>query len=697
MHSKRLLGSSRPSLSMPNPIQHQQQKQQQQRLQPVAVSYADAPSQAAQAGVTQPAAAAAAVARSPKHNTLQEAVPWRQAGHGLSLFTDGSSCFRVWAPHATSATLQVVPADQFVAAPPPALRSNDEEAAVDATPAEYTTPPDEVQQAGLKEYRLDREGADWGADLPAGATPQGAAYRLILGSPDGNTLMYRRDPWARSAEAASSWCFVHSPAAYTWQHTEWQPLSFDKHVIYEMHIGSFTPEGTLRAAITKLPHIASLGFTLLELMPCQEHSDPWGYNPRQLLALHRGLGTPEDMAAFVDAAHGLGLGVMMDVVLHHGAPNGNMLWDFDGWEEGHNGGIYHEGAPDCMWGRQWAFWKGEVRAMIAGACEGWLRDYRMDGLRFDSIKDVPMDMVQEITWGLKQRYPGRFLSAEITPEDPRLMAEYGFDAIWVHSGYFDIIQQHRALGRGHHGGGDWAGGWDLPKLREAMGVHYGFERPDQCIKYMTGSHDQVGCQRNGGWYQDYSLVGGHHRYAVDQFCGGRTDRNAIASARLWYAANVGAAGAPLMFMGTEMAQNGWWHTDEWHRINWDNAEDEIGRGMMAAVADVNALRVSHPVMRYGWSNCIHEDRANGIMGYERVAEGEARVIVVVNAARGYWQDGNYGLWVGGGGSFQQIYCSQDVQYGGDPKWVSNDIVAEYDGKIYLNLPPSCTLMLVQQG
>jgi 1,4-alpha-glucan branching enzyme len=57
------------------------------------------------------------------------------------------------------------------------------------------------------------------------------------------------------------------------------------------------------------------------------------------------------MAAFVDAAHGLGMGVMMDIVLHHGAPSGNMLWDYDGWEEGHNGGIYHEGAPDCMWGR----------------------------------------------------------------------------------------------------------------------------------------------------------------------------------------------------------------------------------------------------------------------------------------------------------------------------------------------------------
>jgi hypothetical protein len=90
------------------------------------------------------------------------------------------------------------------------------------------------------------------------------------------------------------------------------------------------------------------------------------------------------------------------------------------------------------------------------------------------------------------------------------------------SGYFDIIQQHRALGRGHHGGGDWAGGWDLGKLREAMGMHYGFDSPAQCIKYMTGSHDQVrfsgylsnvggacwaaaGCRLAGGWY----MTGSH--------------------------------------------------------------------------------------------------------------------------------------------------------------------------------------------
>ena len=77
----------------------------------------------------------------------------------------------------------------------------------------------------------------------------------------------------------------------------------------------------------------------------------------------------QDMCAFVDAAHEVGLGVMMDVVLHHGAPAGNNLWDYDGWSQDFNGGIYHENAPDTPWGRQFAFWKNEVRKGVVF----WLR------------------------------------------------------------------------------------------------------------------------------------------------------------------------------------------------------------------------------------------------------------------------------------------------------------------------------------
>ena len=114
--------------------------------------------------------------------------------------------------------------------------------------------------------------------------------------------------------------------------------------------------------------------------------------------------------------------------------------------------------------------------------------------------------------------------AQVTPENPMSVHELGFDSVWVHSGYFDIIQQTRALGRGHHGGernpcqsmlltntsscaenqgdcrsgGDWAEGWNLPRLRTVMALHYGFTSPTQCIKYLLGSHDQV-CHCRPSW------------------------------------------------------------------------------------------------------------------------------------------------------------------------------------------------------
>jgi hypothetical protein len=123
--------------------------------------------------------------------------------------------------------------------------------------------------------------------------------------------------------------------------------------------------------------------------------------------------------------------------------------------------------------------------------------------------------------------------------------ELGFDALWVHSGYFDIIQQHKALGRGHHGGGDWEAGWDLPKLRTAMGLHPGFTSPTQCVKYMLGSHDQVG--GGGGLAQGAAALSPpactpprHQMAAAAEGDGGRAPR-LPAFARLpcrWVAATV---------------------------------------------------------------------------------------------------------------------------------------------------------------
>lgn len=589
----------------------------------------------------------------------QEAAPL-----GLEIGADGSATFKVWAVHPQNVQLLV----------------------------------GDLKQGGtrgpVKSYQLARSGDYWGAAFPPGVLAQDTPYQVLITSHDGRQL-FRRDPYARAADFDSTWCFADDPTQYTWQSEGWEPPSFDKYIIYEMHVGSFTPEGTFLAAAEKLEHVAKLNFTAVQLMPIAEFSCLWGYSQRQPMTLHGKYGTPEDFRKLVDKAHQLGLAVIVDIVLHHGAPDGNMLWEYDGWGPDMNGGIYHEGAHDTPWGRSWAFWKEEVCKMVQDACFRMLVDYRVDGLRFDSANDLPSHLIQRITWALHDACPGRILTAEITPEDPRGVHELGFDSLWVHSGYFDIIQQHRALGRGHHGGGDWAEGWNLPRLRQVMALHYGFEHPTQCIKYILGSHDQVGCQHGGAHYEDYKMIGGQHRYAVDQFCGGRTDANAVASARLWYTAGIAAAGLPMMFMGTEWAQAGWWHVDEWHRAQWSLAEDEIGQGMMSLVSSANALRAKYPVLRYGWPNILHEDRPNGVMACERTAEGEPRIVAVINAGRSYWQAKEYGVWVGGG-VFEEIFNSQDVKFAGGDGWITNPgTLDSYDGKLWINVPPQCTLLFMQ--
>ncbi|KAL6751388.1 glycoside hydrolase superfamily [Haematococcus lacustris] len=548
------------------------------------------------------------------------------------------------------------------------------------------------------EVPLTRQGDDWTVRLAPGVLGKGDTYQICVTCPDGRRLT-RRDPWARSADYYSNWCYADDGgASFKWSsEASWELPAYEHYSIYELQLGSFTSEGTLEAAGDKLEHIAGLGFTAVQLMPITEFSDAWGYNPRQLLAVHGAYGSPDQLRAFVDRCHTLGLAVIVDVVLNHGAVEGNALWDWDGWSPhpGH-GGLFHEGAHDTQWGRAFAVWKREVRDMLYASCAMWLTEYKCDGLRFDSANDLPRDLIQELTWKLKDQLPGRFLTAEVTPENPQSVHECGFHSVWVHSGYFDIIQQHRALGRGHHGGGDWAAGWDLPRLRTVMVLHYGFTHPTQCIKYLLGSHDQIGCRKGGAWYEDYKEIGGQHRYAVDQYGGGRNDKHATSSARLWWTANVIAAGIPMMFMGTEWSQGGWWDTTEHRRPQWSQSEDEEGQAMMRCVKQTLALRKEYGAIRHGGANVLHEDRQNGVVAFERVAEGEARIVCVINAGRKLWQSGEYGVWVGGG-VFEQLFCSQVEELGGFPGVISNagETKPSYDGKLFINLPNQCTLVFKQ--
>ena len=201
----------------------------------------------------------------------------------------------------------------------------------------------------------------------------------------------------------------------------------------------------------RLEHVADLGFTCIELMPVTEFGGAWGYNPRSCMAIHSPYGTPEDMRAFVDRAHELGLAIMVDVCLNHGSSRLNSLWAWDGHCPHNNGGIYFDwGGGDTPWGKKFAFDRAEVQEYLLDACRMWILEYRCDGLRMDSVHNVPDWLNNKLCRVVREEAPGVCVTGEAVPEDPRFLVDgVGFDAIWLHQPVFDLLDsgggEHRCV------------------------------------------------------------------------------------------------------------------------------------------------------------------------------------------------------------------------------------------------------------
>ncbi|MFJ1785396.1 malto-oligosyltrehalose trehalohydrolase [Streptomyces anulatus] len=168
--------------------------------------------------------------------------------------------------------------------------------------------------------------------------------------------------------------------AYAWREA-WTGRRLNRAVLYELHVGTYTPEGTFDAAAARLGHLAELGVTHVSLMPVCPFPgvNGWGYEGVSLWAVHEPYGGPEGLKRFVDTAHGLGLGVILDVVHNHLGPSGNHLPAF---------GPYFTDTHHTPWGAAVnldAPGSDEVRAFLLGSALAWLRDYRLDGLRLDAV------------------------------------------------------------------------------------------------------------------------------------------------------------------------------------------------------------------------------------------------------------------------------------------------------------------------
>jgi maltooligosyltrehalose trehalohydrolase len=245
----------------------------------------------------------------------------------------------------------------------------------------------------------------------------GTHYRFLLG--DGRAVP---DPAAREQDGVHGWSIVGDPA-FAWVHDGWRGRPWEEAVIQEVHVGL---AGGFAGLAADLERISGLGITAIELMPLATFAGTrgWGYDGVLPFAPHRAYGTPTELRALIDQAHGLGLMVLLDVVYNHFGPEGNYL-------EAYAPGFFHEALTP--WGKAVAVDRPAVAAFFRENALMWLEDYRFDGLRLDAVHAIgDPAFLDDLARDIRAHIPDRqiHLILENEDNDAARLGPGGYDAQW---------------------------------------------------------------------------------------------------------------------------------------------------------------------------------------------------------------------------------------------------------------------------
>lgn len=286
---------------------------------------------------------------------------------------------------------------------------------------------------GAAPAALEAEDGGWFAGTVASAAA-GTLYRYRL---DGGDAL--PDPASRfQPQGPHGPSEVIDPGAFAWTDGDWRGVGPTGQVVYELHVGCFTPRGTWTAAADELDELARLGITLVEVMPVADFPGEfgWGYDGVDLYAPTRLYGRPDDFRRFVDRAHAAGVGVILDVVYNHLGPDGNYLTRFsDSWFTDRH--VTDWGDPINFYGPG----SGPVREFYVRNAAYWIREFHLDGLRLDATQNIydrpERHVVAELTAAARAAAAPRtiFVVAENEPQEtvlvrPPEQGGWGLDALW---------------------------------------------------------------------------------------------------------------------------------------------------------------------------------------------------------------------------------------------------------------------------
>lgn len=418
--------------------------------------------------------------------------------------------------------------------------------------------------ATIDEHELEEGTAGWwSVDV---SLDDGQRYGLLIDDQE----QLRPDPRSRRQPDG-----VHGPSAafdadaFEWTDGAWTGRQLAGALIYELHIGTFTPDGTLDAAIDRLDHLADLGVTHVELLPVNAFNGQWnwGYDGVLWYAVHEGYGGPAAYQRFVDAAHARGIAVIQDVVYNHLGPSGNYLPEF--------GPYLREGTRNT-WGDSVNLDEPAVRDFIVENALMWLRDHHVDGLRLDAVHALHDEQPVHILRELAERVDAlsaqlnRPLSliAESDMNDPTLILPreaggYGLTAQWSDDWHHAVHVALTGETAGYYA--DFAAADAVTKVSERGFFHDGSFSSFRGRTHGSPIPPEVATWRLVTFAQDHDQIG--NRAAGDRLSASLSpDRLAVAAVL-----TLTAPGTPMLFMGEE-----WGASTPWQFFT-SHPEPDLGR------------------------------------------------------------------------------------------------------------------------
>lgn len=565
----------------------------------------------------------------------------RQLG---ALPREGSTHFRVWAPHATS----VAVVGEFNDWNPEAAPLQSE------------------------------EGGMWAGEIKGAVAGQQYQFEIT----NGDQRFRKNDAYAREIHPETALSVIYADT-YKWKSPGRVLPNWNELVLYELHVGTFAPSpngspGRFEQVIGRLPYLKNLGINAIEIMPPMAFPSErsWGYSLTDPFAVEPSYGGPDGLKALVDAAHAQGISIILDVVYNHFGPDNLDLWQYDGWNENNKGGIYfyNDHRAWTPWGENRPdYGRSEVRQYIRDNVMLWLEEFHMDGLRFDSTlfirnthgdnnspeTDIPegWSLMQWLNEEIQHNFPGALSIGEDLMQNPWLTKPTaeggaGFGAQWdsafvhpVRRNVVTIEDRDRSMA----------------EIASALQFRYN-EDPIQRIIY-SESHDEVA---NG-------------KARIPQEIDPNDTQGYFARKRSTLAAGLAltTAGIPMLFEGQEFLEDGWFRDDK--SVDWTKLR--TFRGINRLYRDLIHLRLN----RFGntrgltgpWTHVSHVNDHDKVIAFRRWLDGGAKddVIVLASFTHQAFTDG-YRIGLPSGGRWT-------IRFNSDWKGYSPDFddVSTPDGEI----------------